>query len=210
MSIFTQNCKKYNISLAEDAITFYPQKTGIKKRGIHRTLDKQVVIIEVDTYFNEVDKLSDLVLQTRLGGARFIQRDDEKHDTYHNDSFNPDDTHHHLKFPYLINENNLPKILAVLVEYQILSSIERDLFLAAYQKYRMTITSKKDSPYSAVAEAQMSHMSVIDVAKEGEFLDTVEKNTEKKTTHSWSFFPVKVDLDTKKKVSLDYIQTSLT
>lgn len=191
MRAFTQNCKKFNISLSDDAMTFYPQKTGIKKRGIHRTLDKQIVITEVETYYDEVDKLSDEVLATKLGGARFIQREDEKHDSYHSDEYNAEETHHHLQFPYPLDDFKLNHILKVLEEYEVLSSAEREMFLAAYEQYKDNVISHNDESRNHYAkEKQDIVIASNNTAEEQDFLQKLATVTgQAKKFRPDGFFP---------------------
>ncbi|KTD06848.1 hypothetical protein Ljam_1043 [Legionella jamestowniensis] len=172
-------------------MTFYPQKTGIKKRGIHRTLDKQVVITEVETYYDEVDRLSNEVLAIKLEGARFIQREDEKHDSYHNDEYDAEETHHHLQFPYPIDGSKLNLLLKVLEEYQVLSSAEREMFLAAYEQYKNNVISHNDeSPNHDAKEKQDIVIASSNTAEEQVFLQKLATVTERaKKFRPDGFFP---------------------
>ncbi|MGL5742952.1 MAG: hypothetical protein ACRCXC_10670 [Legionella sp.] len=108
MPAFTHLCKKFNISLAHNTLTLYPKKTVEKVPTLMIDQCFRLIVRLVDGEYN-LDSLQ-ISAFDEVGRPTFVHRDDVDHYLYHDDNFNMDNTHYHIKFKRQLDEPTLDKI----------------------------------------------------------------------------------------------------
>ena len=108
MAAFTHLCNKVNISLAHNTVTIYSKNNRELFISSH--------------FFNK-----------RNLNLTSVLRESADHDYFHDDKFDKESMHYHLKFSFKMNEQKLSEILSVLIEINLISAAEKQRFLATYQ-----------------------------------------------------------------------------
>ena len=108
MSAFTHLCEKVNISLAHSTMTIYSKNNSS-------------LYLPYGTFISH--------------GVPFVSghRDEVEHDSFHDDTFDQDKTHYHLKFSVKMTEEKLSDILSVLIDLNFINQTEKNSFLLTYK-----------------------------------------------------------------------------
>jgi hypothetical protein len=166
MPAFTHLCSKFNISLAHNTLTLYPKKTG--EKGLAYRVNQcfqfvgfEIVDVEYDLEAVKIDAFD------AVGRPTFVHRNDLDHHLYHEDSFNIDDTHYHMKFSRVLDEQTLDRVLSIFVQFDLVTKQEKTNFLTAYQQANIIALKnfgvKESSPTHATKSSQT--LAVDDVDK---------------------------------------------
>jgi hypothetical protein len=133
MPAFTHLCSKFNISLAHNTLTLYPKKTGEKGLAYRvnqcfQLIGLEIVDVEYDLNAVQFDAFD------AIGRPTFVHRDALDHHIYHEDNFNMDDTHYHMKFSRVLDESTLDRIFSIFVQFALVTNEEKARFLTAYKQ----------------------------------------------------------------------------
>lgn len=77
--------------------------------------------------------------------ATCIVRDDKEHDFYHDDSFDLDNAHYHLKFAFKMTEDKLFDVLSVLIDQNFLTEEEKLDFVRTFKIVNDAALARFDS-----------------------------------------------------------------
>ncbi|MBA2709163.1 MAG: hypothetical protein H0U57_01020 [Tatlockia sp.] len=129
MVAFTQLCEKVNISFYNDTITLYPNTHAVHYQNNTFEVDYEELI----PFLNE--------LHQEEKSIKGVQSKDSDHPLYHKqDDFNEKLTHYHVKFPEPINQKKLEQILDLALKHDLLTQLEREKTLDAYQVVSQNLT----------------------------------------------------------------------
>ncbi|KTC83754.1 hypothetical protein [Legionella cincinnatiensis] len=131
---FTHLCKNVNLSLYDNTLTVYT-KSKMSFPPIRTELDLLMVLLfsQMDCVSAQIDKMFDM-RKNELGVYRFVHRDDNDHNLYHQDNFNMEDNHYHAQFSKTIDEIKLEDILGILEKHTLITAEEHESFLKAYHE----------------------------------------------------------------------------
>ncbi len=143
---FTFLCKKVNLSLYKDTLTVYPKSDNQLNPRSEFELLLLIMFAQMDCQSMQVNQFF-LQCSKELGVYRFVHREDTDHDQYHQDSFDPEQSHYHAEFKEVIGKAKLIDILSILEKHKLISSDEQSGFLKAYDEAN-TLPSKSTSSLS--------------------------------------------------------------
>ena len=143
---FTYFCENVNLSLFDDTLTFYEKPRVLSYNLVtDKILDITLKYesIQLNDFFDNHDK--------ELGLYCYVQREHNDHDRYHQDIYDKNNPHRHVKFNQTIDVQKLDQILKILVKYNVISSNEQTNIMQAF----------KEAPAYQKTEASVSKMSFL-------------------------------------------------
>lgn len=168
MRAFTHVCEKVNISLLEDMLTLYVKETG--SHHVEYLSDSEYSDVSNDSNdFNSDSSPIQFLMPCTyveddhpifvnpgplddLGLAGFMQEEDEGHDAYHQDEFNPDWQHYHIRFDSIITREKFSHIIDVFFSYEIISEDEKNNIMINYDNFNLQISAESSSNTNGLAE----------------------------------------------------------
>ncbi len=145
MKAFTHLCKRVNISLMNDVITLYCKDPNV--------LD-EIAKFVLEQSFNGLFGLPS------LGYKEIVHQGDQGHDEYHQDTFDQDVEHSHLRFDSTINETKFREIVNELALKGIVDEDEKTKLMNAYHQSNLLPNHTKLSKISLKSSSMSAKTGV--------------------------------------------------
>lgn len=158
MKAFTHLCENVDISLMNDTITVYLKSEDEFKRSDHRA-----IIQRLDRH--------QFTLSTILQFERSVHQDDNDHELLHQDHFDRDKSHFHIKFNRPIDEDGFEAIMAFFEDSKLINVIEKNRIVSAYRGANLLDAS----PTPGVAPVLFTEESALTAALTSLELDLANK-----------------------------------
>lgn len=182
--------KKANLSLAYDTLTVYPvlpPKYNFKN---------EVAFPVFMMFFNAMNECRGLSYVMngdytedsrfrKMGKIRFVHRNCDDHTLYHQDKFNQDDDHSHIKFKSMLTNTQFIEIMNIFLKYEMISKDEKNQFIA---KYETCFINKRHALDEAISEAKNQTETII------KFISECKKNENLADLHDYLLSPKFDDL----------------
>ncbi|MHB1948330.1 MAG: hypothetical protein ACYCQI_09480 [Gammaproteobacteria bacterium] len=153
--------KKINLSYTHEGLTIY-----WKFEDEEQTLHLQFAITNLGSIRSlSIIPLSDRVtyaIKDRFAPIRFVKRKEDDHAIYHKDTFDFHHLHSHFKFNHPLNRGELQQILAILIQYKLITPEERSAFFIAYD--HRYATSRKQLTRKLLNPEVNVHSKMIEIA----------------------------------------------
>ncbi len=177
--------KKANLSLAYDTLTVYPV---LPAKFNFRNGVAFPLFIMIFNAMNECRGLSYVMSGDytddprfkKLGKIRFVHRDCDDHNLYHQDKFNLHDDHSHIKFRNMLTHAQFMEIMNIFLKYEIISKDEKNQFI---EKYETCFINTRQALDEAISQTKNQTETIV------KFISECKKNENLADLHDYLLSP---------------------